>query len=384
MNYSKLSIQNFGPVETGTINNEKITVFFGPNNSGKSIISKIIHAISLFDPSPDAQVTRAMHDKKPEITIDRLMTFHVLHNLGLSHSAATTYNKSKSTITIENRKKTHQLTISDPIKKQEYIIGHVRYYRRHLTKSTLAKRSVYIPAGRTGTIQFFYSIAQMRNRLLNDILASFASYGDIKNDFSARNVKDFLQSTGSFPDFMNEFYDTVLSAYAKGVTKNFQDMFQTLFSGQVYTKKGVMPSMIFEDTQGFPTDIENAGSGVISSLPILLGVDYVKNGGSLIIEEPEAHMEPARQYKLMEILYEVSKTKKTKLFLTTHSDYVVKKLLSMVSQKRLKPSDLGLYYFKRAKNKYTQIQKMTIDRSGEAEQPIFQDALETMMQEFSK
>lgn len=378
MDYSKLSIQNFGPVETGEISNEKITVFFGPNNSGKSIVSKLIHAISSFD-SKDRHATYIM--RKKLINTDRLMVLHVLHSLGLSPRTAITHNKPKSVITIKGRK-THKLEISDNVETQDKM--SYRFFKLLYAQRSPTKRSLYIPAGRTGAIQFFYSIAQMRTRLLNDILASFANYEGMSEDFSAPNVKDFLQTMVSFPDFVNEFYDMILSAYAEGMTENLQNLFNTIFSGHVHTEKGAMPSIIFEDSQGFQTDIENAGSGVISSLPILLGIDYVEKGGSLIIEEPEAHMEPAIQYKMMEELYEESVAKEFKLFLTTHSDYVVKKLLSMVSQKRIKPSDLGLYYFERTEGNYTKIQKMAVDEFGEAEQPIFQEALDTMVEEFSK
>ena len=146
----------------------------------------------------------------------------------------------------------------------------------------------------------------------------------------------------------------------------------------------MVPSIIFEDPKGFPTNLENAGSGVISSLPILLGIDYVKEGGRLIIEEPEAHLEPTRQFELMEMLHVESAAKKIKVVITTHSDYIVKKLLSMVSQKMLKSSDLGLYYFDRPADRYTTIKKMDVSDSGEAEQPIFQNALDIMVDEFLK
>ena len=58
--------------------------------------------------------------------------------------------------------------------------------------------------------------------------------------------------------------------------------------------------------------------------------------------------------------------------------------ISMVSQKKLRPSDLGLYYFDRTEDSYTTIQRMTVDKTGEAEQPIFQEALEIMVGEFLK
>lgn len=386
MNYRRLSIRNFGPVETGTIDNQKIIVFFGPNNSGKSMISKLIHAISLFDPSQNLMMRRSTSNQFKPIPTDHLMITHVLRNMGLPARSVVTHGKKKSAITIENGKEDLELEISSRAKMVRYFAHRtLEHYTSKSARKTKAKQSLYIPAGRTGTIQSFYSIAQMRNRLLADILSSFESYGYAQDKFSSAALKRFLRSTGSFPDSMNEFYDVILDAYAKGMPERFQDRFHGLFSGYVRSEKaGLVPSMVFEDRQGLRTNLENTGSGVVSSLPILLGIDYVRKGGSLIIEEPEAHMEPTKQYGMMDELYQAHKTKKIRLILTTHSEYIVRKLLSMVSQKKLRPSDLGLYYFDRTEDSYTTIQRMTVDKTGEAEQPIFQEALEIMVGEFLK
>ncbi|MYH04319.1 MAG: AAA family ATPase, partial [Cenarchaeum sp. SB0675_bin_21] len=352
MNYNKLIVRNFGPVLTGEIGNEKIIVLFGSNNSGKSMISKLIHTFSMFDLMMSNKFSDWPIVNKLKISTDRLMTYYVLNNLSLRPHQLITYGQSNSYLTVENDKKAFKLVLSDNIERNELrkytILSH---YLDSQTQSQL--QSLYIPAGRTGAIEFFYTIAQMRHRLLRDILVSFAGYDYQQETFSAPDLKQFLRSAGSFPNYMNEFYDMILDAYTKGMTKDFQNQFSTLFSGRVYTEKeSVAPSIIFEDPKGFLTNLENSGSGVISSLPILLGIEYVENGGRLIIEEPEAHLEPTRQFALMEMLHTASTDKKIKLVITTHSDYIVKKLLSMVNQKVLEPSDLGLYYFERPTDQY--------------------------------
>lgn len=385
MNCDRLSIRNFGPIETGTIGNQKIIVFFGPNNSGKSMLSKLIYAIASFDPAQTVLLRSRATNKRPEISLDLMTIMHVLRSLGLPAESIITHGKKKSTITIENDEGRVELEITPKTKNtiRYFVHHHLSHYMVGSAKNTRKKQSLHIPAGRTGTIQAFYSIAQMRNRLLTDILSSFESYGYAQDNSSPSTLKRFLRSAGNFPDSMNEFYDVILDAYAKGMSERFQDRLHGLFSGYVRTKKmGLVPSMVFEDRQGHQTDLENAGSGIISSLPILLGVDYVKSGGILVIEEPEAHLEPAQQYGIMDELYQASKTKKIRLVLTTHSEYVVKKLLSMVSQRKLRPSDLGLYYFKGTAEHYTTVEKMTVDKTGEAEQPIFQEALDTIVGEF--
>ncbi len=68
------------------------------------------------------------------------------------------------------------------------------------------RSSVYIPAGRTGTIQFFTSIAQVRNRLLGDLLHTFDREGIINpKHVSANEIRRFTRSLDKLPDHLEQF-----------------------------------------------------------------------------------------------------------------------------------------------------------------------------------
>ena len=380
MKFSTIKLSNFGPIKSGVIGNEKITVFFGPNNSGKSMTSKLIHAISSFDPNESKKMTERFKIDIGPITTEKMALAHIARSMGLPLSQIKTCGETICNISIVNSKNTIKIKIPLKIAHSMILYQHLIFRNRIPTKSSL-----YIPASRTGIIQFFTNITQMRSNLLNDMLSAFSTLREEKQNVSPKELKRFLESTGSLPASMNEFYDMVLDAYAKGITDEFQELFKDLFAGQIILSKlTFMQSLMFQDDKGVAVKIEDAGSGVLSSFPILLGIPYVKNGGSLIIEEPEAHMEPIRQFKLMEQLWQVSKERKIHLHFTTHSDTIIKKLLSMVSQKILKPSELGLYYFDREKGKSTTIKKMPVDKDGNAEQPIFDQAMDAMVDAFSK
>ena len=379
MKFSTIKLSNFGPIKSGVIGNEKITVFFGPNNSGKSMTSKLIHAISSFDPNESKKMTERFKRGVGSITTEKMALAHIARSMGLPFSQIKTRDETICNISIVNSKNTIKIKIP-PKTTRATLYQYQIFSNRIPTKSSL-----YIPASRTGIIQFFTNITQMRSNLLNDMLSAFSTLREEKQNVSPKELKRFLESTGSLPASMNEFYDMVLDAYAKGITDEFQELFKDLFAGQIILSKFTfMQSLMFQDDKGVAVKIEDAGSGVLSSFPILLGIPYVKNGGSLIIEEPEAHMEPIRQFKLMEQLWQVSKERKIHLHFTTHSDTIIKKLLSMVSQKILKPSELGLYYFDREKGKSTTIKKMPVDKDGNAEQPIFDQAMDAMVDAFSK
>ena len=42
MKFNSLEVSNFGPVKSGTIGSEKIMVFFGANNTGKSMVARLV------------------------------------------------------------------------------------------------------------------------------------------------------------------------------------------------------------------------------------------------------------------------------------------------------------------------------------------------------
>lgn len=44
-----ISIRNFGPINKGDIDINKLTIFIGPNNSGKSYLAKLIHSLKKED-----------------------------------------------------------------------------------------------------------------------------------------------------------------------------------------------------------------------------------------------------------------------------------------------------------------------------------------------
>ncbi len=385
MKYDKITFENIGPIEKGQIKRHKVNVFFGPNNSGKSIASRLIHGIGQLNTSSTSfqRMIEQKIDSKKEMNV--FFGYSVLNSAGLSRKDLLTYNKKSCNLIIHSSRKSSTIDFgfkkSTRVSKNAFMLHH---YASIFPQTS--KDSVYIPAGRTGTIQFFTSITQVRNRLLRDLLGSFRSDDPSSmKKTSAKEIKSFTRSLSKLPEHLEQFHDLILDAHAEGMNKNVQDLFSNLFQGSIESMsvRG-LPEIIYRDPTGFITEIESAGSGTVSSFPIVAGVHYVKKGGTLIIEEPEAHLEPARQLKLIEELVKIAEIKKIDLIFTTHSDYVIKKLLALISRKKIKHSDLGLYYFNRTPKSLTQIEQIPVDKTGEAEQTLFEDALNTLVGEFSE
>ena len=73
-------------------------------------------------------------------------------------------------------------------------------------------------------------------------------------------------------------------------------------------------------------------------------IDEVKNSCDILfIEEPEAHLHPEAQVKLMEILAELPKHN-IKVVMTSHSDYMFNKLTNLILEKKVNHDKVATYH----------------------------------------
>lgn len=383
MDYTKISIQNFGPVQSGTVTNKKIMIFFGPNNSGKTMVSKLVHAISSYGTAP-AHKLQIHSPSEFEIPAKSLMRLHILDSLGLNPDTATTHNKPHCTITINDGKRIHDLKMSDPLDKDETITSEIIGTFGRKNGDISKKHSIYVPAGRADLIRLFYSIAQSKIDLFENILEPFSMDEPAGEGLSISRLQKLLGFADGFSGAAGEFLGIMLHMYVNGLSENLEKSFSKLHDKQISVCRKTSPALVFQDIRGLEFDTELAGTGAVSSFPVLLAADYIKDGGTLILESPESHMDPLLQHRLVDYLCDIQDTKNATILYITHSEHIIDKILSRVSRGILAPSDIGLYYFERKKDTYTRIKEMVVDKSGEAEQPLFQDALDSIIHEFSK
>lgn len=405
MEIKGLELRNFGPIESGFFKPGKINILWGPNNSGKSMFVRLINALSRpltiggTEGAYDYETGRlneyylaryGYHVARGEIE-----QFLMQRKLGLVSEELNdliTHGKKRSSITVHTSLGGIDMTLARGARNARLAItkGN-QIIRRESTSEGRAKKSqttgfpsIYVPAGRTGVLQYLYSIMYMRNTVTRDFLSAVGGPRQ-SQEMSADDLRQSLRALGRFPNYLEDFYELILESLATGIRAQVQDALNTLFTGSLKIEKqrGV-PSLLFSDSTGFEIEMEWAGSGVVASVPVLLGLDNVMSGGVLMIEEPEAHLEPTKQMKLFEMLSLATMNKDVTLMVTTHSSYVVKKALAMVSSGKLENHDLALYYFERLPDKLTTMRRIDVDESGIAEQPLFQQANELLVGEYTE
>ena len=89
----------------------------------------------------------------------------------------------------------------------------------------------------------------------------------------------------------------------------------------------------------------NVGYGYSYVLSLITAVVLVPKESFIIVENPEAHLHPSAQVKMMNELIKAVKERDIQLIVETHSDHVLNTALRAVNEHRLNVEDLEVLFF---------------------------------------
>ena len=92
--------------------------------------------------------------------------------------------------------------------------------------------------------------------------------------------------------------------------------------------------------------VQNVGFGISYVLPVVLSLVKAKPGELVIIENPEAHLHPAGQRKIGELMARAAHGG-VQIIVETHSDHVLNGIRLAVKRGQIVPDEARLYYFTR-------------------------------------
>ncbi|MCK5508631.1 MAG: DUF3696 domain-containing protein [Desulfobacterales bacterium] len=90
----------------------------------------------------------------------------------------------------------------------------------------------------------------------------------------------------------------------------------------------------------------NIGFGISYTLPIIVAALHAPKDSIVIIENPESHIHPEGQSKLMELICKAAKAG-TQFIVETHSDHIINGLLVATKQGLIDLNDSRVYFFDR-------------------------------------
>ena len=120
----------------------------------------------------------------------------------------------------------------------------------------------------------------------------------------------------------------------------------------------------------------NVGYGYSYILSLLVSIVLATEGSYIIVENPEAHLHPAAQAKVMNVLMEAALERSLQLIVETHSDHVLNTTLRAVKEQRLTMNDLQVLFFSNSNEEdghtVAQVRNLEINELGHIKNPPLQ------------
>lgn len=117
----------------------------------------------------------------------------------------------------------------------------------------------------------------------------------------------------------------------------------------------------------------NVGYGYSYILSLLASVVLATEGSYVIVENPEAHLHPAAQAKLMNVMVEAAVSRHIQLIVETHSDHVLNTALRAVNENRLTVDELAVIFFSKSAGKESpseaKVQNLEVNQLGHIMNP---------------
>lgn len=199
----------------------------------------------------------------------------------------------------------------------------------------------YISANRLGPTEI-QKIDRSRKMLFNPNGSNSLSY--LKRYFSTPINKDLIFDTKKGISFERQ-----LSAWIEYI---FDSEFSSTDAGTGYAQT------FFEDFSS-----QNVGFGLSYALPIILLSLAPIQKDLIIIENPEAHLEPSAQFKLIELILKSSKTG-TQFLIETHSDVIVNAIRLKAEELKSENPNYKIYFAEKTSKYHTLIRLIGLDKDA--------------------
>lgn len=111
------------------------------------------------------------------------------------------------------------------------------------------------------------------------------------------------------------------------------------------------------------------GFGLTYTLPIITALLRAQEGDLILLENPEAHLHPSAQAKMMELICQASKNG-VQVLMETHSDHIINGALIAIKEATLSVEDMAIYFVGRDRETQTgQAIKLDVQTSGKIRRP---------------
>jgi predicted ATPase len=109
--------------------------------------------------------------------------------------------------------------------------------------------------------------------------------------------------------------------------------------------------------------LTDVGFGVSQVLPVITLLQYVPEGSTVILEQPEIHLHPLAQAELADVIIQAATHRRVQVILESHSEHLLLRLQRRIAEESLSSDDVTLY-FADAPNGTSQLTPLRLDMFG--------------------
>ena len=373
----KISVKGLGPLENiEDFEVNKVNLVIGVSASGKSVLAKAIYFFNYIFFEED--ITYFLFKGKKGVDFFSKETFSLLklffpqyHNYELTY----TYKKGHS-IFIKWDKSKATVSFSEDVEKLiQQAQNEVKKFEKNKKIKKLQKELLKLKEGRENLDKILDSLKldpQVLDKSIDKIKQNFWKKLDLLETIFIPATRSFVSdfddlrlSRMNHPSFFirkrfkvsNDISLSFFSENYRKVKRRFQGIngdYKDILKGKIL--KDNQEEIVLEiKGRKQKLTIDQWSSGQKEALPIVMFLQDIiihKKNSFLIIEEPEAHLVPKYQRELFEKIIEVINKTQSKVFITTHSPYLLMYTNNLLEAKKKK--------YEKLKDKFISFKEITV------------------------
>lgn len=90
--------------------------------------------------------------------------------------------------------------------------------------------------------------------------------------------------------------------------------------------------------------LTDVGFGVSQVLPVITLLQYVPEGSTVILEQPEIHLHPLAQAGLADVIIQAATHRRVQVILESHSEHLLLRLQRRIAEQAIASTDVKLYF----------------------------------------
>jgi predicted ATPase len=182
-------------------------------------------------------------------------------------------------------------------------------------------------------------------KAIDAILAATAA-GEKRNPRPKTRLRPFQEMIAYWLSQMGLIHSFRVEEIARGSNR---------WQAKVQVRKG--------GTEALLTDV---GFGVSQVLPVVTLLQYVPEGSTVVLEQPEIHLHPLAQAHLADVIINASMHRHVQVIVESHSEHLLLRLQRRIAEQEVAPSDVKLYFCD-AQNGSSTLDQLRIDMFGRIE-----------------